>query len=437
MREIASNADPRQAPAAHLVIVTNEKYAELLGREQVLAAFEDFLEYRRGIGYRTADYLQHLGRSGLPLQRLLGLVEQAHVLDRDHGLAGKRLQQVDLLVRENARLGAIDRDRADDLLVPEHRHAEATAISAQLRCALEVRRVVRIGQGHHIGGVDYGPRSDCVGREASPIQAHRKSFVRDLQPAGIDAERARHMDLLAVVAENPAIAGVGQARGTLGDDVEHRLDVGRRFADHLQHFGRRRLPLERLLGLVEQPHVLDRDDGLVGEGLQEIGFALEGISPGVGHARRKRRAAGHHVAWARRAFDATRQDRVSLVIRRIVKRVFACARRPFPGWHGPTFAIGPDASGRSFATASSISWLSCWWRQCVSFRRRTERRSYTCRRPVRPRAARCVEHRLHVRGRTGDYSQDFGRRRLPLERLFGLVEEAGVRIAITAWSARS
>ena len=41
--------------------------------------------------------LQDLGGRGLPLQRLLGLVEQARVLDRDHRLVGEGLQQRDLV----------------------------------------------------------------------------------------------------------------------------------------------------------------------------------------------------------------------------------------------------------------------------------------------------------------------------------------------------
>src|SRR3989304_9644064 len=41
--------------------------------------------------------------------------------------------------------------------------------------------------------------------------------------------------------------------------IKDRLHVGRRAADHLEDLRRRRLPLERFLGLVEQAHVLDRD----------------------------------------------------------------------------------------------------------------------------------------------------------------------------------
>ena len=63
--------------------------------------------------------------------------------------------------------------------------------------------------------------------------------------------------------------------------VEHRLQVERRAADDLQHVGGRGLLLQRLgeiarprLHLVEQAHVLDRDDRLVGEGLDELDLAL-------------------------------------------------------------------------------------------------------------------------------------------------------------------
>ena len=50
--------------------------------------------------------------------------------------------------------------------------------------------------------------------------------------------------------------------------VEDRLEIGRRAGDDAEDLARRRLLLQRLLGLVEQPHVLDRDDRLVGEGLR-------------------------------------------------------------------------------------------------------------------------------------------------------------------------
>ena len=65
-------------------------------------------------------------------------------------------------------------------------------------------------------------------------------------------------------------------RGALDDGVEHRLHVRRRAADDAEHLGRCRLMLQglaqfcvALLQFLEQPHVLDRDDRLIGEGFEQ------------------------------------------------------------------------------------------------------------------------------------------------------------------------
>ena len=76
------------------------------------------------------------------------------------------------------------------------------------------------------------------------------------------------MKLLAVVAERAREHRVAQRDGVAHDGVKHRLNVGRRAANDLENLGGRRLPLERLLRLVEQAHVLDRDHRLAGEGLE-------------------------------------------------------------------------------------------------------------------------------------------------------------------------
>ena len=72
------------------------------------------------------------------------------------------------------------------------------------------------------------------------------------------------------------MTAVAHAKGALRDRVEDRLGVGRRAGDRPQDLAGRRLLLERLgqlpvprLELREQPHVLDRDHRLVGEGLEE------------------------------------------------------------------------------------------------------------------------------------------------------------------------
>ena len=84
------------------------------------------------------------------------------------------------------------------------------------------------------------------------------------------------VDQASVEANDAAVDRARKTGRALGDRVEHRLDVRRR-AEITRRISRgRRLLLERLgqlavprLELREQPHVLDGDHRLVGEGLQE------------------------------------------------------------------------------------------------------------------------------------------------------------------------
>ncbi len=78
-----------------------------------------------------------------------------------------------------------------------------------------------------------------------------------------------------------SIGRAAEARGALGHDVHHGLEVGRRAGDDPQDLGGGRLLLQGLgqlavpgLELREQPHVLDRNDRLVGEGLEQRDLRL-------------------------------------------------------------------------------------------------------------------------------------------------------------------
>ena len=94
------------------------------------------LEHRLGVGDRAADHLQHLGGRRLLLQRLLGLVEQAHVLDRDHGLVGEGLHQADLgsAERPHLRCAAARSRRSTD-----PRAASAPPARCESHCAPAAR----------------------------------------------------------------------------------------------------------------------------------------------------------------------------------------------------------------------------------------------------------------------------------------------------------
>ena len=137
----------------HPPVFAHEHDRELLARKEPPAAVEYLVEHRRGVGHGTANDLQDFRGGGLALERLLGFIEQPCVLDRDHGLARERLQEVDLLVGEPSDLGARHRDRAGDLVVPPHRDGENTSVARQLGNRLYLDVVLRVIFGKHVGDV--------------------------------------------------------------------------------------------------------------------------------------------------------------------------------------------------------------------------------------------------------------------------------------------
>jgi hypothetical protein len=93
------------------------------------------------------------------------------------------------------------------------------------------------------------------------------------------------MQALPVEPEGRAEHPVAEPRRAPDDRVEHRLRVSRRTGDDPEDLRRRRLLLQRFgqvlvpaLQLLEEPHILDRDDGLVGEGPHQLDlFIAEGL----------------------------------------------------------------------------------------------------------------------------------------------------------------
>ena len=52
---------PAPGSRTHLAIGLHQENSQLLGGEDVLAAVQDLLEHRRGVGHRTADDVQYIG----------------------------------------------------------------------------------------------------------------------------------------------------------------------------------------------------------------------------------------------------------------------------------------------------------------------------------------------------------------------------------------
>jgi hypothetical protein len=83
---------------------------------------------------------------------------------------------------------------------------------------------------------------------------------------GISRRRAVHRDgakCVTLPQIQGAELGAADARGIFEHGAKHRLQLARRARDHLQDLGGGGLLLQRFAQLVEQPHVLDGDDGLI------------------------------------------------------------------------------------------------------------------------------------------------------------------------------
>ncbi len=220
--------------------------------------------------------------------RALQLLEQPHVLDGDDGLRGKGLQEADLTVREGTYLPAVHGEGANEpsLLQQGDHQKRSHALELDNRSTQRVA----FGEGRvreHIVDVHRAELLEDPGQgRVRPGPDGSAPVVLDERRLG--APEGGGVVGLAVEEEQSAALRLAQPRGVVEDRVEHGLDVGRRARDDAQDLGGGRLLLQRLgqlavssLQLLEQPHALDGDHGLIGEARHELDL-LVGEGPNVG-----------------------------------------------------------------------------------------------------------------------------------------------------------
>ena len=196
----------------------------------------------------------------------LRLVEQAHVLDRDRRLVGERLHQRDLLVGERPRLHAPQRDRADRVAFAHQRHRQDRAVPMPRCSSRAIGNSLRGAAAMSSRWTTARSRTRATGDRAAG-ERHRRS------PSSSVGVLAESCD--ASCSASPStrtdrrLGRVAKLSARSRDGVEHGLHVAGRAADHAQDLADRRLLLERLLRLVEQPHVVDRDRRLPCERLDQ------------------------------------------------------------------------------------------------------------------------------------------------------------------------
>ena len=235
--------------------------------EQLPATAHDLLEHRCRVRHRAADHLQHLGSRGLVFQCLLGLVEQAHVLDRDHRLVGKGADQFDLPGLERPDLCAPHADDAEHDAVAQQGCHEHSPVSGAPAHARAVGKLVRSRQDvvdMHLAGFNRtAPRAPIATDPLCIAHGHGGADVAVVHAV---------TKMIALLEQHDDVLRLAQPPRARGHGLQDRLHVVRRTCDDIKDLRCRRLALQPLLGLAEHPRVLDRDRRLVGESLEEAEF---------------------------------------------------------------------------------------------------------------------------------------------------------------------
>jgi hypothetical protein len=254
-------ASPGRCHADQLSIVSDDCHPPRV--EQTHGAVGDGVEDRLHVCRRARDDLEDLTRRRQVAVARRQLIEQLDVLDRDDGLVGKSLEQADLGVREWPRRGLPNRDYSNRVPGMQHRHRHETTETARASALGVVRWVFE-----DVGDVHYGSAQHSAAGPPAVVWPHGVHRTRPVQALAGPVVGCDEMQELTVEPLKVTLHGVAESRGAPDDRVEDRLHIGGRAADDTQDPARRGLLVKRLLGFVEQPHVLDGDDGLVGKGLE-------------------------------------------------------------------------------------------------------------------------------------------------------------------------
>src|SRR5262249_3342792 len=261
--ELGGKPEIRCEPIARALAAKNEclfRFTETCGRlrQRIKHGFE--------IEGRATDDLEHVGRGGLLLEGLAQLVEQARVLDGDDGLIREGLDQRELLGSEGSNLRPPHRNCANEDTFATHRHTEKGPDAAGTR-SLSVGTPVRIGL--RIEDLDcpvlssYAPDDRAVSwpnhATVCPLSKLRRGIViRD------------EVVHLTVPPKDEALLGRAKPRRAFDQSVENGLKLECRAANDLEHVSGGGLLLKRFAQLVEQPRVLDGDDGLTGKAFKQV-----------------------------------------------------------------------------------------------------------------------------------------------------------------------
>ena len=168
------------------------------------------------------------------------IIEQSRVLDRYHRLVGKRLDQLDLPIREKSDFPTVQNNSTDRVSVPQHWHSESRPDSESLLyCGVGVIRLhCNVRNMNHVALENGAPHN------RTGIWPQRKHLIYGVDPCLIEIVVGHETDHLSVKAEYDPVRSSAQMHRVVGDRLKNRPNVRRRSAyDDAQHFRSRRLLL--------------------------------------------------------------------------------------------------------------------------------------------------------------------------------------------------
>ena len=255
---------PRQ-PSVPLV----ESQHHVINPTNPSGALDDSVEDRLHVGRRAADDAEHLGRCGLMLQGLaqfrVALLNSLN--SRTFSMAitawAAKVSSSLICFSEKGRT-SVRRIMIAPIAIPSRSNGVARTVRMP-------RNSWAIPEIPSSGSLQDHECEVCRSIMARPgWSAGRLSNVPHPPATGIGPYAPQLEVLSPSTRSNQRIRRIAQPRGILRNDIQHRLNIRRRAGDDAQDFARRRLLLQRLLEFLKQPHVLDRDHRLVGEGFKQF-----------------------------------------------------------------------------------------------------------------------------------------------------------------------
>ena len=199
-------------------------------------------------------------------------------------------------------------NRADHGALAQQRHPKDGASPGRHNLGQRVVRVSEDVRDMHDPAFERHPPGDAVatGDDGSLAQRSPNTRVRRIRMV----DRHVAVDLALAYCDRSGI-GAAKPDGRFDYCVQHRLHIGGRAADDLEHVAGRGLVFERFfkiaragLQFAEQPRILHRDDRLVGKGAHQfdlpLGERLDPLPREINRAEHGPLAQQRHPKWVRR-----------------------------------------------------------------------------------------------------------------------------------------